>query len=152
MVRPKPDQPDRLLRPCIKIAPYYKQLLQWCDSVDVIRSPGPVRYPDREYDQVSHAFVDEFENNALHITHLSSTTTKMLEATNVAGLSNKRSSYSVPKYELPINECSHPKHMRHTVVKNINCSSRRKRKSVWNTAVNNTPGRSTKRAAPQRKK
>ena len=23
----------------IKIAPYYKQLLQWCDSVDVVRSP-----------------------------------------------------------------------------------------------------------------
>ena len=34
----------------IKIAPYYKQLLQWCDYVDVIRSPPydgpPVRYPD----------------------------------------------------------------------------------------------------------
>ena len=34
----------------IKIAPYYKQLLQWCDSIDVIRSPPydgpPVRYPD----------------------------------------------------------------------------------------------------------
>ena len=36
----------------IKIAPYYTQLLQWCDSVDVIRSPLydglPVRYPDQK--------------------------------------------------------------------------------------------------------
>ena len=142
----------------IKIAPYYKLLLQWCDSVDVIRSPPyigpPVRYPDREHDQVSHAVVDEFENNALDITHLSSTTTKILDTTNITGLSNKRS--SVPNYELPTNECSQPKHMRHTVGKNINGSSRPKRKSVKNTAVNNTPGRittkSTKRAASQRKK
>ena len=142
----------------IKIAPYYKQLLQWCDSVDVIRSPPyngpPVRYPDREHDEVSHAVVDEFENNALDITHLSSTGTKILEATNVTGLSNKRS--SVPNYELPTNKCSQPKHMRHTVVKNVNGSARPKRKSIRNTAVNNTPGRittrSTKRAAPQRKK
>ena len=138
----------------IKIAPCYKQLLQWCDSVDAIRSPPyngpPVRYPDREHDEVSHAVVDEFENNALDITHLSSTTTKILEAINVTSLSNKRS--SVPNYELPTNECSQPKHMSHTVVKNVNGSSRPKRKSIRNTAVNNTPGRitarSTKRAAP----
>ena len=65
----------------IKIAPYYKQLLQWCDSVDVIRSPPytgpPIRYPDREHDQVSQAVVDgELEHDALDTTHLSSTTTQ----------------------------------------------------------------------------
>ena len=89
------------------------------------------------------------------MTHLSSTTTKILETTNITGLSNKRS--SVPNYELPTNECSQPKHiLRHTVGKNINGSSRPKRKSVKNTAVTNTPGRittkSTKKAASQRKK
>ena len=58
--------------PCaIKLAPYYKQLLQWCDSVDVIRSPPytgpPVRYPDREHDQLSQAVVDgELEHDALN--------------------------------------------------------------------------------------
>ena len=138
----------------IKIPSYYKQLLQWCDSVDVIRSPPytgpPVRYPDRVHDQVSHAVVDEFENNALDITRLSSTTTKILETTNVTGLSNKRS--SVPNYKIPTNGCSQHKRMRHTVVKNINGSSRPKRKSVRNTAVNNTTTKSTKRAASQRKK
>ena len=42
----------------IKIAPYYKQLLQWCDSIDVIRSPPydgpPVRYTTTVDDELNH--------------------------------------------------------------------------------------------------
>ena len=38
----------------IKLAPYYSDLLKWCDSVDVIRVPPysgePVKYPTREVD------------------------------------------------------------------------------------------------------
>jgi len=38
----------------IKLTPYYSKLLQWCDSVDIIRVPpytgDPVRYPSREID------------------------------------------------------------------------------------------------------
>ena len=70
----------------IKIAPYYKQLLQWCDSVDVIRSPPydgpPVRYPDRQHDQVSCAAVDEELNNILDTACLSSVPIKMIDANN----------------------------------------------------------------------
>ena len=112
----------------IKIAPYYKQLLQWCDSVDVIRSLPyicpPIRYPDREHDQVSHdqAVVDgELEHDALDTTHLSSTTTQILETNNATGISNKTS--SIPKSEIPATECSQPKHATYTVVKNTNGSS-----------------------------
>ena len=51
----------------IKIAPYYKQLLQWCDSVDVIRSlpydGPPVRYPDRQHDQISCTTIDELNDD-----------------------------------------------------------------------------------------
>ena len=47
----------------IKIAPYYKQLLEWCDSVDVIRPESydgpPVRYPDRKHDDISCVTVDD---------------------------------------------------------------------------------------------
>ena len=113
----------------IKIAPYYKQLLQCSDSVDVIRSPPytgpPIRYPDREHDQVSQAVVDgELEHNALDTTHLSSTTTQILETNNATGISNKTS--SILKSELPTIECSQPKHARYTVVKNTSGSSRLK--------------------------
>ena len=142
----------------IKIAPYYKQLLQWCDSVDVIRSPPytgpPVRYPDQQHDQVSHAVVDgELEND---ITHMSSINTKILETNNLAGLSNKTS--SIPKSELPTatTKCSKPKHAIHTAVKNTNGSSRPKRKCLRNRVVKSTPGKdsikSTKTAASERKK
>ena len=41
----------------IKLAPYYQQLLKWCDSVDVIRSQPysgeVIRYPVRELDTMS---------------------------------------------------------------------------------------------------
>ena len=41
----------------IKLAPYYQQLLKWCDSVDTIREPAydgeAVRYPSRELDAIS---------------------------------------------------------------------------------------------------
>ena len=41
----------------IKLAPYYKQLLKWCDSVDVIRtqkySGEVIKYPVRELDTMS---------------------------------------------------------------------------------------------------
>ena len=54
----------------IKLAPYYQQLLIWCDSVDVIRVPTyigkPVRYPSREHDAINceDFLVDEqFEFN-----------------------------------------------------------------------------------------
>ena len=143
----------------IKIAPYYKQLLQWCDSVDVIRSPPytgpPIRHPNREHDQVSQAVVDgELEHDALDTTHLSSTTTQILETNNAAGISNKTS--SIPKSELPTTECSQPKHATYTVVKNTNGSSRPKGKCVRNAIVINTSGsnakKSTKRTASQRKK
>ena len=52
----------------IKLAPYYQQLLKWCDSVDVIRtqpySGEAIRYPVRELDTIScdnnsNIFVDE---------------------------------------------------------------------------------------------
>ena len=40
----------------LKLTPYYNKLLQWCDSVDVIRIPpytgDPVRYPSREIDSI----------------------------------------------------------------------------------------------------
>ena len=44
--------------PCaIKLAPYYQQLLKWCNSVDIIKVPTysgkPIRYPSREFDAVS---------------------------------------------------------------------------------------------------
>ena len=142
----------------IKIAPYYKQLLQWCDSVDVIRSPPysgpPIRYPDQEHDQVSQAVVDgELEHDALDTTHLSSTTTQILQTYNAAGISNKTS--SIPKSELPTTECSQPKRARYTVVKDANGSSRPKRKCARNAIVMNTSGsnttKSTKRTASQRK-
>ena len=41
----------------IKLAPYYQQLLKWCDSVDVMRSQPysgeVIRYPVRELDTIS---------------------------------------------------------------------------------------------------
>lgn len=41
----------------IKLAPYYNDLLKWCDSVDVIRVPPysgtPVKYPVKEVDLVA---------------------------------------------------------------------------------------------------
>jgi len=52
----------------IKLTPYYNKLLQWCDSVDIIRIPSytgdPVRYPSREIDSIgsedmSDLLVDE---------------------------------------------------------------------------------------------
>ena len=41
----------------IKLAPYYNNLLKWCDSVDMIRVPpyngDPVKYPNKEIDSVT---------------------------------------------------------------------------------------------------
>jgi len=57
----------------IKIAPYYKQLLEWCESVDVIRPTpydGPcVRYPDRQNDDISCSTMDDDMEAALHIMY-----------------------------------------------------------------------------------
>ena len=76
----------------IKIAPYYKQLLQWCDSVDVIRSPPydgpPVRYPNREHDQVSCATMDNDLNDDLETPCLSSGPIKMSDANYSVDQSN----------------------------------------------------------------
>ena len=75
----------------IKIAPYYKQLLKWCDSVDVIRSPPydgpPARYPDREHDQISCASMDEL-NNDLDTDYLSNTSIKMPDPYNTVDQSS----------------------------------------------------------------
>ena len=57
----------------IKIAPYYKQLLEWCESVDVIRPTpydGPcVRYPDRQNDDISCSTMDDDMEAALDIMY-----------------------------------------------------------------------------------
>ena len=41
----------------IKLAPYYNNLLKWCDSVDMIRVPpyngDPIKYPNKEIDSVT---------------------------------------------------------------------------------------------------
>ena len=76
----------------IKIAPYYKQLLKWCDSVDVIRSPPydgpPARYPDREHDQISCASMDDELNNHLDTDCLSNTSIKMPDPYNTVDQSS----------------------------------------------------------------
>ena len=75
----------------IKIAPYYKQLLQWCDSVDVIRSPPydgpPVRYPDRQHDQISCTTIDEL-NDDLDTGCLSSAPIRIPDSHNTVDQSN----------------------------------------------------------------
>ena len=75
----------------IKIAPYYKQLLQWCDSVDVIRSPPydgpPVRYPDQQHDQISCTTIDEL-NDDLDTGCLSSAPIRMPDSPNTVDQSN----------------------------------------------------------------
>ena len=47
----------------IMLSPYYKQLLKWCDSVDVIRVPpydgDPVRYPNRKHDNISCVIIPD---------------------------------------------------------------------------------------------
>ena len=47
----------------IMLSPYYKQLLKWCDSVDVIRVPAydgdPVRYPSRQHDAISYITITD---------------------------------------------------------------------------------------------
>ena len=71
----------------IKIAPYYKQLLQWCDSVDVIRElpyDGPlVRYPDREHDQISCVTHSDETNDDLDTGYLSNAPITMSDAYSV---------------------------------------------------------------------
>ena len=68
----------------IKITPYYKQLLQWCDSVDVITSSPysspSVRYPDREHDQISCMVTENESNDVLDMDCLFNTTTKVASA------------------------------------------------------------------------
>ena len=75
----------------IKIAPYYRQLLQWCDSIDVIRSPcydgPPVRYPDRQHDQISCTNVND-ENHDLDTGGLSSAPIRMPDSHNTVDQSN----------------------------------------------------------------
>ena len=70
----------------LRFAPYYKQLLQWCDSVDVIRLPPyngpPVRYPDRQHDKISCASIDEGLIDILDTACLSNVPIKMLDANN----------------------------------------------------------------------
>ena len=48
----------------IKLAPYYLDLLKWCDSVDVIRMPpydgAPVKYPVKEVDFVATEDMQKF--------------------------------------------------------------------------------------------
>ena len=88
----------------IKIAPYYRQLLQWCDSIDVIRSPcynGPlVRYPDRQHDQISCTSVDDELNHDLDTGCLSSAPIRMPDSHNTVDQSddtvNKSNSKLVP--------------------------------------------------------
>ena len=50
-------------RSAIMLSPYYKQLLKWCDSVDVIRVPpydgDPVRYPNRKHDSISRVVIPD---------------------------------------------------------------------------------------------
>ena len=50
-------------RSAIMLSPYYKQLLKWCDSVDVIRVPpydgDPVRYPNRKHDNISCVIIPD---------------------------------------------------------------------------------------------
>ena len=45
------------------LSPYYKQLLKWCDSVDVIRVPpydgDPVKYPNRKHDSISCVIIPD---------------------------------------------------------------------------------------------
>ena len=57
----------------IKIAPYYKQLLEWCDFVDKIRPTTydgpPVRYPDRLHDDISCATMDDNIEAALDVIY-----------------------------------------------------------------------------------
>ena len=76
----------------IKIAPYYKQLLLWCDSIDVIRSPcydgPPVRYPDRQHDQISCTNVDDELNHDLDTGCLSSAPIRMPDSHNTVDQSN----------------------------------------------------------------
>ena len=77
----------------IKVAPYYKQLLQWCDSVDVIREPPydgpPVRYPDREHDQISCATIDNELDDVIDAACLLSTTIKMPNSNDAVDPSSK---------------------------------------------------------------
>ena len=86
----------------IKIAPYYKQLLQWCDSIDVIRSPPydgpPVRYPDRQHDQIScTTTVDDELNHDLDTGCLSSAPIRMPDSHSIVDQSNDTVSMSNSK-------------------------------------------------------
>ena len=83
----------------IKIAPYYKQLLQFCDSIDVIRSPPydgpPVRYPDRQHDQISCATTVDDELN--HDLDTGCTPIRMPDSHNIVDQSNDTVSTSNSK-------------------------------------------------------
>ena len=85
----------------IKIAPYYRQLLQWCDSIDVIRSPcydgPPVRYPDRQHDQISCTNVDNKLNHDLDTGCLSSAPIRMPDSHNTVDQSNDTVTINISK-------------------------------------------------------
>ena len=119
----------------IKIAPYYKQLLQWCDSVDVIyRLPpysGPsVRYPDREHDQISCMVIENELHDIVDTECLSSTTTKMADA-----YSTTDHLVNTTGTETPRNDSLHPKrnYKRKAVVNNATDSKVPKKIHTGNT-------------------
>ena len=112
----------------IKIAPYYKQLLRWCDSVDVIRSPPydgpPVRYPDRKHDQISCVTMDDELNNTLETQCLSSDPIKMSDVNYTVDQSSDTISEQNSK---PITK-SKAKHTKKPVLQNTQsiCANRTK--------------------------
>ena len=123
----------------IKVAPYYKQLLQWCDSVDVIRLPHydgpPVRYPDREHDQISCTTVDQDLNDILDTAYLSNVPIKMLDATNTIDQSSNTDTVKTPK--------SKPK---------TTNPLQRKRKCVRDSVIKNASGIHTAKKSTSLKK
>ena len=79
----------------IKFAPYYKKLLKWCDSVDVIRIPPykgePVKYPSREVNsdmsEDTHILlVDELLDCETMVTSSSSNFIKNLKHIHIDGI------------------------------------------------------------------
>ena len=114
----------------IKISPYYKQLLLWCDSIDVIRSPcydGPsVRYPDRQRDQISCTNVDDELNHDLDTGGLSSAPIRMPDSHNTVDQSNDTVTINNSK-SVPNPTQSKRKHVKKTVTLNTEsmCSTQK---------------------------
>ena len=94
----------------IKITPYYKQLLEWCDFIDKIRPTAydglPVRYPDRQHDDISCAAMDYNMEAAFDIMYQTCETAtmphtnKQVDCTDLTAekthLCNADSCYNVP--------------------------------------------------------